>query len=158
METNTTIDPSSIERTVCEAIGNLPTQPMDQDMSSLMIQLMISGVRKMTDDEKPFLYQLIEKRVKACFSYTIEDKLILFLCFIAKSPGAAVMYLWYLQMVSRDRGIKHMTLSELCNIFPIGFPSDKALHSVWNSQKVSWRGSDNMVDHAEAGKSLFELK
>jgi len=132
-----------------------PREPMTPDLTQFMMQCMLSEMKVLTEDEKPFLDKLIEKRVQHCFKYTLEPKLILFLAILCKSPGNCVLYLWYLQMISRDEKIMHFTVEKICEVFPVGFLSESSLREIWNSQKVSWRGSDNMVDHQQAGASLL---
>jgi hypothetical protein len=99
---------------------------------------------------------LIEARLQL-FQYKIEDhRLILFLSLMAQSPGNAVMYLWYLQYWSKKNGFVYsITLENLCELFPMGFPSLDDMSKIWDSQKVHLK-PDNLVDHMEYGASLFK--
>lgn len=148
----------AIENTVCKAIETARKQPMSLELTSFMFKLLMGGVRELPDDKKPFLYQVIEKRVQVAFTYTVSPDLIVFLMMLAQSPGTAIMYLWYLQYQSKKRGKKNFNLQDICDMFPIGFPSSEDMQKIWDAQKIE---SANMVDIGAAGESLFtedELK
>lgn len=151
----TKIEKNSIEKLICEPFEKLHRFPMNDELSKIMIQLMLSDVN-IPEDERPFLYQLIEKRIKHCFSYEINDpKLILFLCILTETPGNAIMYLTYLQYWCKKNDVKELTFHNFCSeIFPVGFPSEDDLQKLWDSQKVNVGGSDNLLDHQLALESI----
>lgn len=87
-------------------------------------------------EDKPFLYQVIETRLEI-YSFTITDpRLILFLCAISKTPGKAVMYLTYLDYWCKKKNTKILTFSDFSKrAFPHGFPDiDKT--NIWEKFKT----------------------
>ena len=74
---------------------------------------------------------------------------------LTKTPGSAVVYLWYLQYWSKKHGVTDLNLSYLCErVFPMGFFSEDDIHKVWDAQKVNAR-PDNLFDYQLAGLSLL---
>lgn len=162
-----TKNPSAIEIHVCKKIGEAKKDELDKDSQKLLLQLLWlkkDGKQlEIPQNEKPFLFQVIEKRVQACFDYKIKDHaLILFLCSIAKNPAVAVMYLWYFQYWANKNGNRQeIDLNTLCmEIFPMGFPSDENMQLIWGGQKIERMEMpfDNLVDYASAGESLMFKK
>lgn len=161
---NTEVEnPSAIETHVCKKIEICPKEELSKEDGSLLFQLFFlskdAPLAEIPQKDKPFLYQVIEKRIKFCFDYQINDvALLLFLTSIAKNPAVAVMYCWYLQYWAKTNNVKEINLMTFCEkIFPMGFPSETQMSSIWQSQKVDRKGksgSDNLVDYANAGKSL----
>lgn len=161
---NTEVEnPSAIETHVCQKIKNANFCELDNETGSLLFQLLYinkDGDKfKLEQKEKPFLFQVAEKRIEFCFQYRIkEHALLLFLCSLAENPAVMVMYLWYLQYWAKNNNTKEIDLITFCQkIFPSGFPSSEAMSEIWQSQKVDRKGqsgSDNLVDYATAGKSL----
>lgn len=151
---------NSIETKFCVPFEKLPKHPMNEEVSGMMIQLLMSHNAPVSipEKEKPFLYKVIESRAKASFSFKLEDpKLIIFLCVLTQSPGTAVMYLTYMQYWAKKRGIKNIDFNLFCSeIFPMGFPSEDDLHTLWRSQKIERRegGSDNLLDYQSAMSSI----
>jgi hypothetical protein len=68
------------------------------------------------------------------------------------------MYCWYLQYEARKRGVDEITFEIFADIFGSGFPSEDALHKLWDEQKVKRQemGSDNLLDYPKAGLSLYK--
>lgn len=150
----------AIENIVCSAIKKSKKEPINDEDSEILISLLMSNAPlNIPEKEKPFLYKVIEKRIEFSFDFTMENKLILFLCQISKSPGNALLYLWYLQYWS-NKNFKNITLHDFCEkIFPMGFPSEDEMNKIWLAQKVANEstGSDNLIDYNLAGKSLFKI-
>jgi hypothetical protein len=123
----------------------------------LMIGMMPKNV-KLKIEDKPFLFQLIEKRIEHCFTFkVIDERVLLALSIWAESAGNAVMYLWYIQGWCFKNNIKEVDFDTLgMKIFPRGIFSQKDLKSAWDNQKVQKSGmeSDNLIDYAMAGISI----
>lgn len=155
-----TTDPTIIERELCKKMHSLQRHNMDEELTKTLMSVYMAKGLNIPDKEKPFLFQVIEKRLKYCFTIKIEDqRLILFLCALAESPGSAIMYLWYLQYWCFINDVKELNLELFCEkIFPMGFFSKTDLSKIWDLQKVSStrkeNGSDNLVDYASAGMSI----
>lgn len=103
-----------------------------------------------------FVFQLIIKRLNYIHSYKLTKAVILFLGYIVKSPGEAVMYLNYLQYQSHKRELGIINMHNLAIIFPMGFFTPETLTKAWNDQKVEGlRGTDNLLDVPEAMRSIY---
>ena len=157
--TDTILDPNAIEEIVCKKMEKLTTVRMTNELSSILIQLMLvpkDKPFKIPQEEKPFLFQVIEKRIEICFTFkTQDDRLILFLAALSVTPGIAVMYLWYLQYWCSKNDVKEIDLDILCSrIFPNGFFKEEDLSEIWDEQKVKSEGSDNLLDYQTAGESI----
>lgn len=157
----------SVEELFCKEFEKLKQHPMSVGDTEFLLRLMMSKKTSLENcplkgDEKPFLYQLIEKRIEHCFTYKITDsRLIMFLVIITKSAGTAVMYMAYLQYWCKKHDIKEIDLDIFCEqIFPMGFPIDDDLRKLWYSLKVSkdkmalGGSSDNLLDYQTAYKSI----
>jgi hypothetical protein len=109
-------------------------------------------------EEKPFIFQIIEKRVEHCFTFKfIDDRALLALVIWAESAGVAIIYLWYIQAWCFKNQVKEVDFETLgLRIFPLGIFSEKDLKSVWKNQKVQQIGieSDNLIDYDVAGLSI----
>lgn len=151
----------AIEKYFCKEFKKLPTFPMGARDSELLVRLLLGGDLVIPQEEKPFLIQVIEKRVEHCFTYTINSKAVAFIAALTENPGTAIMYLTYFQYVSKQfrkqATDKLVTLELICEVFPMGFPSKEDLHNLWDSIKVkcSNGGSDNLLDYASALKSIL---
>lgn len=131
--------------------------PMTTEQSDMLLRMLLSGSEiDLTENDKPFLYKVIESRLLASFKFTMSPNAILFMCLIAGNPGSAILYLWYLQYLSVKDKFESINLQKICELFPIGFIPDDELSRIWNGQKCSLRGSDNLVDHAQYGKSILK--
>ena len=152
----------SIEKLFCEEFDKLQRIQMDEELSEILISLLFGGSEfKIPENEKPQLFQIIEKRIKACFTYSInDDRLILFLCALTRRPGHAVMYLTYLQYWSKKHNIKNLDLETFSEkIFPVGFPNENQLTDLWDKVKVNKPDgtvfySDNLLDYQTAMLSI----
>jgi hypothetical protein len=123
----------------------------------MMIGLMPKNV-KLKTEEKPFVFQVMEKRVEHCFTFRFTDeRALLVLSFWAESAGVAITYLWYIQAWCFKNNVREVDFETLgMRIFPRGVFSEKDLKSVWDNQKVEHNGmeSDNLVDYNVAGLSI----
>lgn len=166
----TTLDPSvvyesdAIEKHFCVKFEKLKHHAMTEQLSeSFMKSCLIEksdGRLSIPDEEKPHVFRIMEKRLENIFSYTMTDELKLFITILSETPGNSVMYLWYLQYVSKKKNIQHFSLENLASIFPTGFPREKDLKQLWDEQKINRTNdfdmfSDNLLDFTQAGKSLF---
>lgn len=153
-------DGTAIEKIFCEPFEKLQRHQMSEDLTKLMIKLMMSDKNvTIPEKDKPFLFKVIESRIKHCFTYSIDDnRLILFLMMLTQSPGTAVMYLTYLQYWVKKylatRNITNIDFETFCmEIFPMGFPCEEDLSQLWRNCKVAAK-PDNLLDHSSAGASI----
>lgn len=160
LDFNVTEQKNSIEELFAKKFEKLNKYPMDNETSEIFVKLILSKDSKyeIPENQKPFLYVLIEKRISLVHDYKIDDRVLLFLSWICKSAGVGVMYCWYLQYEAKKRGVNEITFEIFTEIFAWGFPSEDGLNKIWDEQKVISKdmGSDNLLDYPKAGLSLFK--
>lgn len=161
MTTEIKVDDSAIERHFCVPMEQLKRHPMDDESAELLIRLMLSGVKTgvLTEEDKPQIVKLIEKRIAAAHTFRIVDeRLLLFMLCFAPTPGLAVMYIWYMQYWCHKNGRKEIDLEVFCQqIFPHGFPSESDMSKLWYDIKISNNGTTvNLLDVFGAGTSILD--
>lgn len=165
-----------IEEFFCVPFEKLQKQPMTEETSKIFITMYMSEIEgfnpKIKEEDKPPLYQIIEKRVEHCFQYKLTPQLILFLCQLTQSPGKAIMYLWYFQYYSFKNNIDLISLELIATkMFMMGFPSDSDLSNLWSNckdykltpivnekynLKIDSIITDNLLDNANCGLSIWK--
>ena len=154
------LNKESIEKIICSQITQAVKNPMSKFEQEILVSLLLANKNfKIPQKEKPFLFQLIEKRINACHTFSTDDeRVILFLVSVCQSPGSAILYLWFIQFWCHFNRIKVIDLDIFCGkIFPNGFPSTECVNAIWDSQKlinVPKMGSDNLVDYNYCGDSI----
>lgn len=167
----TTLDPSvvyqfdAIEKHFCVKFKKLQHHAMTEQIAEAFMQCVLieksEGRIDILEEEKPHLFKIIEKRLEVIFEYTMSDELKMFITILCETPGKIVMYLWYLQYVSKKNRIQHFTCENFASIFPNGFPCEKDLKQLWDEQKINAEEiyyTDNLLDCTSAGLSLFSKK
>jgi hypothetical protein len=150
---------NAIEEVVYNFLKDCDPVEMIQDITEtfLMIGMMPKNV-KLSIEDKPFVFQVMEKRIEHCFTFKIiDERVLLALSIWAESAGSAILYLWYIQGWCFKNNIKEIDYETLgIRIFPRGIFSEKDLKSVWENQKIQKKGmeSDNLIDYANAGLSI----
>ena len=131
----------------CKNFGDSEVEPMDDKLSEIFIKMNMMEM----DQEKSmdiilklsgeFLYQVIDKRSKH-IGLNLNPYVITFLMFLSRSPGTAVMYIYYIKSkyVAADIIVD---MHGLTMLFPMGFPTEEELSKLWDMQKV---GGNNMLD------------
>ena len=157
-----TENPRAVDQHFSEKFESLKRHPLDKETMSLLVSLIMTP----GEDEKMksvisdvFILKIIQKRIEVCMSYTMDDRSMIFLGYVAESPGMAIMYLYYLARWAKNNDCKRITLEIMCErIFPWGCPSKEDLHKVWDEQKVhreiGQSGTDNLLDYPKAALSL----
>lgn len=80
----------------------------------------------------------------------ITDQNYLMIAAICDRPGTVVMYVAAMAALNAKLG-HTATLTDLCEAFPVGFPTEEALTKIWDGQKVhDGNGPDNWLDRDEA--------
>lgn len=161
--------PDAIEKYFCVPFGAEPQMRMTPDLSEALIKMTFLEKSQNQEDmdniHKDFMrevfgYQVLNKRLEVCFNYTLSVPAKVFLTILTKNnPGNIVMYLTYLQYISKKKNLKNITIGDICSIFPNGFPSADSLEKVWDGQKVKrepiMEGGDNLVDCPQALESIL---
>ena len=156
-----TKESNSIEELFVKHFDECYKIPMDNETCEIFMKLTFlkDSDLDISEVEKPFIYQLIEKRISVIHDFKVDDKVLMFLSFICHSAGVGIMYVWYLQYQCKKRNTKFIYFSDFTDIFSWGLPSKDTLDKLWLSQKVDVPqytfGSDNLLDYKEAGLSLF---
>jgi len=155
-----TEQPNSIEELFAKKFEELSKYPMDNNTSEIFVKLLLSrrNSEEIKENEKPNFYKLIENRISVVHDYQVDDRVVLFLCWICRTPHICVMYCWYLQYESKKHNTEKISFELFAEIFGSGFPSEEALNKMWMQQQVIIEGnnSDNLLDYPKAGLSLFK--
>jgi hypothetical protein len=149
---------NSIEDLFYKPLKEKQKEPMSSDLSGTFIHLGLAKGLDIPKEEKPFLYQLIEKRLEHVFTFKMtEPRAILLICAVAESAGNAIMYLWYLQGWCKENNVRELDFDLISTrIFPMGFFPQSTLQAAWDAQKVKIQDSftDNLLDYTIFGKTL----
>jgi hypothetical protein len=150
---------TAIETYFCKPFAKLQKHEMNEQLTQLTIDLCVMPPSfAIPEKKKPYLMQIIEKRIEYCFEYKITDqRLLLYIAAVAEKAGTAIMYLWYLQYWCYKNDIWELDYDLFCQrIFPMGFPCDADLEELWYSVKVQHPDlhSGNLLDVGAAGKSI----
>lgn len=121
---------------------------MDKELTEIFIRLlMLEKEEDMKGNpfKNEFLYQVISKRAES-IGLKINEQTIVFLMYLCKTPGSAIMYLYALRTK-----IKELTMEKLTLTCPNGFVSEKDLSELWDMQKGINNGEkvDNCLDFFE---------
>jgi hypothetical protein len=132
----------------CDKFDHILKVQMDERLSKIFMYATILEMSKVKSTksllEDEFMYKLLKKRANY-INLKMNQSVSEFLAYLSKSPGIAVMYLYYLKSKVKD---EELTMNKLTDIFPEGFPPEESLEELWNFQKIK---SENLLD-------LIELK
>lgn len=135
-------------------------EPMSKEMSMLFAD---ACVRELSSEKIPFLdealaksmgfsAQVLERRLAVMSPETrISAGVGAVLAYHCRgNPGRAVLWAFTLHRMAIDCGGDILiTMTELAETFPMGFPTDKAFAELWDGQKSSAAQSDNLLDVKE---------
>lgn len=152
-------------KTAVKPLNLYPQQPMNKEVTMAMVNLTLNPeLGEEVYDEAvgggDFAMMVGVKRAEA-FDIKVDKATMVFVCaMLARNPGTIVMYLHAIyqhQQVLKERGEdREYNLTDLCNIFAMGFPNEQALGIAWDAQKGDheMKNIDNMLDH----KHLFQAR
>jgi hypothetical protein len=127
-------------------------RPLTEEEFSLLVPLMISEQKNENIippvAKKMLQYQVIEKRLTAYnIKDKIDDRVILFCTLISKNLAEVVMWSYTLALILTKQK-KHLTISDWCQWFPVGIPTEEEKHRCWLEQKkeMDESHSDNKID------------
>jgi hypothetical protein len=145
-------------------IGGKPTEPFDEENTTLFTQLTIAelqcteGLEKELKEDMErgsFFYQVMSKRLEVVEAI-VSIYTRAFLCHIAINTAEVVLWAWTLNLLSvaEDRPV---TLGIWAEYFPWGIPVPEARKAIWYAQKIpdkmrpryesGQKGPDNLVDY-----------
>lgn len=126
----------------CNNFGEAEIEPMNMNLSKYFLQCNMLEMQEVDIKEinKESFYQVIDKRAEF-ISLKLNIYVKAFLMFLTKSPGTAVMYLYYIK--SKQVGNIEMDMVALTMMFPDGFLKESELKILWDKQKI---GSSNLLD------------
>ena len=90
-----------------------------------------------------FPFQVIDKRAEF-LKLKISGMVMLFLLDNFTSPSVAVMWVSFLRYIQEKNNLELVTMRDIFEYFPNGFPTNAGLDQKWDAQKNN-RG-DNMLD------------
>jgi len=99
-----------------------PVQMDNKTTETLFIIGMMPKNVKLKTEEKPFVFQIMEKRIAHCFTYKITDeRALLAISVWAESAGTSILYLWYIQGWCFKNNVREVDFETLTSrIFPRG--------------------------------------
>jgi hypothetical protein len=89
------IKDNSVEEVFCKPFGSLECYPMSDELSEIMMLLSDrsdSIPKDFPEQKKPFLFKLIEKRMKMYTMSLKSIKLIMFLCVLTQTPDGCNVF------------------------------------------------------------------
>lgn len=127
----------------CAEFGEAEVEPMSENLSKAFMVVTMAEMHNgdVPSLEKSFIYQILDKRAEF-IGLKLNKYAKVLLALLADRPGTIVMYLYYLKryQMTIDSAI---TIGQIANIFPFGFPTEQALNKLWDSQKVQ---GGNLLD------------
>ncbi len=127
----------------------LPQHAMDDQVARIFMAMSIAemsgNLNGLDEMEQLFLCRVISTRAQT-INLSISRHAVVFLSFLTRNPGAAVMYLYFLRNEQRKNNT-NVSMDVITNLFPDGFPSDDELQDMWNKQKIEVGGREcNLLD------------
>lgn len=107
-------------------------EPMSKQMSQIFLQMMMAEGENNFSLEQlkgEFMYQIIDKRSEY-IGLQLSEPMKVFLMFMTRSPGTAVMYLYALRTK-----VKKANMQNFAEVFPMGYLSETDLEEMWDKQK-----------------------
>lgn len=156
-----TLVPNAIEAYFCEPFERLQQHPMTEDNTKFFMSLLMSKDDEVRNEIPKIVnfwsFKAMEKRLEVCHKYTLDNRSKIFIFVLTDGTiGQMVMYITYLQYVAKKRNWRSISIEQLADIFPMGFPSKEDLSKLWDSQKVeNVGGSDNLLDYERAIQSIL---
>ena len=94
-----------------------------------------------------FPYQVLDKRM-AYIGLKATDNVKAFISSLACNVGTVVMYAYALKYLAQKRGVEVLTMEDIVQGFPFGFPDQDSLQKQWGAQKGFALGQefDNLLD------------
>jgi len=150
----------AIEKHVYEPLKNSKFRQLTQEETKVFFKIAVShNTINVPEEEKPFTWRLIEKRLNLHNIEIKEQSVLLMLSCLLQTAGDAVMTLWYIQGRCNEEKIKEVTFDVFTTIlFKQGFISQTTFKEVWDGQKLTNTPkfcSDNLVDYYVLGETLF---
>jgi hypothetical protein len=121
--------------------------PMDNETSQIFMKMLFLEASPNDVNLQPFqsqfLYQVIEKRAEHIgLNLSVPAKI--FLMFLTKSPGSAVMYLYAIRSKTNIA-----SMQTIASLFPVGFVAEHEMEKLWDKQKghtYNDKNVDNYLD------------
>ncbi len=160
-----TLQPDAIEKYICVPISKAKQHQMTKDVSEMFISFTMmdkSSIdidnnmdRDMVNDKggKFWVYVALKKRVEACLTAKFNVKVLVFLMFLYESIGTCILMAYYMQYRATKRKLSEISIREMAEMFPNGFPSREDLHKIWDDSKIVDGG--NLIDFGTAGSSII---
>lgn len=150
---------NAIEEVIYDFLKDCDRVEMSDESTEMFLKIgMMPKDMKLQTENKPYIFQIIEKRIQYCFTFKVTDeRVLLAITLWAESAGVAIIYLWYIQGWCFKNNVKEVDFDTLgIRIFPTGILSEKDLRLVWENQKVEKSGmeSDNLIDYNISGSSI----
>lgn len=133
------------------------TEPMTPEQTETYITCLTA---EKTHGEDPIpedfdgsqIHNIMAKRIKSSGADVSRWVIALLATLCNGRQGNAVLWAYACKQM-HDKTRKKITMTELANFFPMGFPTEEAMHACWDSQKgynMGLKNVDNYLDSREA--------
>ena len=123
-------------------------EPMSRDVSEIFLKLSIMEESFMMEKESNNFSIALAKKRANFIKLDITDAAVLFIVMLVNGiPGNIVMYLYYLKFYQLTHDNIPITITVIANIFPLGFPTEKSLNTLWDLQKINGFNMLDIIEH-----------
>lgn len=138
-----------------------PVVPMEKDTQQIMLALLTNPDMAdlfYADVKDTFPVKVCEKRCEVLDIKIDKATLVFVSTALSHTPAEVVMYLHAIYQDMVKRGSELFTFSDLCFLFPAGFPAKDVMSIAWDAQKGDSRNlpGGNLIDSAEHFKAIYE--
>lgn len=169
----------NILKQVYEIMGS-SKEPMDKETTGILVKLLVKDDSFESDMTNPMhedlvtlrsengteedlspmrmAYAILTKRCTEPYGLKLSLSLVAFIGFLTRlRPGSLVLYGAYLAYHMYLTENSSMNLTQLCRVFPVGFPDEDTLSKAWESQKrrTEVYSTDNWLDDPDTWKQLI---
>lgn len=128
-------------------INLYPVEPMSKDTGQIMTNLLFNrelGKQMYEDVKEEFAVKMCEKRCEV-FNVKLDKATLIFIsCVLSKNPAMIVQYVHAIYH-SQVGALDVFSMTDLCELFPDGFPTDASMQAAWIAQKIPATDRSGMI-------------
>lgn len=131
----------------CDKFLAAPTAPMTQQVTLILLEMLLSDATRTEEREAHVASRLVSEAAPVQFRIfkAHADRIGLkvttavwgFVSSTQPTPGNIVMFVHALRRYSQLHDNKQLTLQDVAQAFPTGFPDETTLQGLWDAQKRS---------------------
>ena len=104
----------------------------------------------------PFL-RIIHDRLTTWGSAEISMAVGIFLLSLVNSPKSAIMWAYTLNKIYHQNNNRMVTMNDIADLFPLGFPTRKGIRYAWQQQKSTDAPHGNLLDDPKVWKRSYQF-